>query len=43
MAERVILQWNMTNWITVLLMVSVGTALIGIALSSLRAYSSPAS
>lgn len=38
MAERVILQWNMSNWITVLLMAALGTVFIGIVLSGLRAY-----
>lgn len=29
MAERVTLQWNVTNWITVVLMVAIGTAVLG--------------
>lgn len=29
MAERVTLQWNVTNWITVVLMAAIGTALLG--------------
>jgi hypothetical protein len=32
--DRTILTWNFTNWITVLLMVLVGTAILG-ALASL--------
>lgn len=40
MAERVILQWNMPNWITVVLMASLGMAAVGLVLSGLRAYTS---
>ena len=29
MADRVIISWNVTNWITILLMVAVGYAVIG--------------
>lgn len=33
MSERTILTWNITNWLTVILMVAVGYVLIGAALS----------
>lgn len=38
--EKVYLQWNLVNWITVVLMVSLGAVLIGVVasgLSTLRA------
>ena len=31
MAESVILEWNPANWITVVLMVAIGFAIIGAA------------
>jgi hypothetical protein len=34
--ERTILSWNITNWITVVLMVAVGYAIFGAAVSFLR-------
>lgn len=34
--ERVILQWNVQNWVTVVLMVAIGYALVGLAVSFLR-------
>lgn len=37
-AERVILQWNMSNWITVVLMASLGTVAIGVVLAGMRQY-----
>jgi hypothetical protein len=33
MAERVILQWNASNWITVILMAAVGFGLLAVALN----------
>lgn len=36
--DRFYLQWNATNWITVVLMASVGMLLIGAIASGLRAY-----
>ena len=38
MAEPVYLSWNIVNWITVVLMVAVGMALIGFAASMARQY-----
>lgn len=38
MAEKFYLQWNIVNWITVVLMVSIGTMLIAAAASGLRQY-----
>jgi hypothetical protein len=36
MAEPVYLSWNIVNWITVLLMVAIGMAIVGFAASMLR-------
>lgn len=36
--ERTILSWNITNWLTVLLMVAIGYAVIGAAVSIGRQY-----
>lgn len=36
MADRVILQWNMVNWITIFLMVSVGYVLIALAMQAYK-------
>jgi len=34
--ERVYLEWNIVNWITVVLMASIGLALVGLVSSSLQ-------
>jgi len=34
--EKVYLQWNLVNWITVVLMVSLGTVLIGVVASGIK-------
>lgn len=34
--ERTILTWNFTNWVTVVLMVAVGYALVGMGVSFVR-------
>ena len=39
--DRTYLQWNFVNWITVVLMASIGILLIGAIASGLRAYSVP--
>jgi len=39
--EKVYIQWNMVNWITVILMVALGSALAGIVMSALGKYSTP--
>lgn len=36
--ERNILSWNITNWLTILLMVAIGYAVIGAAVSIGRQY-----
>lgn len=36
--ERYYLQWNLVNWITIILMVSLGTVLFGFASSALRQF-----
>lgn len=36
MAEQTILTWNMTNWITVLVMVALGFFIIGLGAQVLR-------
>lgn len=36
------LQWNIVNWITVVLMVSIGMLLVGAVASGLRQYSKAA-
>lgn len=40
--EKAYLQWNLVNWITVVLMASLGTILVGVVLSSIRQYNMPA-
>jgi hypothetical protein len=34
--ERVYLQWNLVNWITVVLMAAIGMAVVGFAASYVR-------
>ena len=36
--ERTIISWNITNWITVLIMVAIGYAVIGMLVSVGRQY-----
>lgn len=36
--EKTYLQWNLVNWITVVLMAAFGTILIGVVLSGMRQY-----
>lgn len=36
--ERVYLQWNLVNWITVVLMAALGAALVGITAAFLQTY-----
>jgi len=38
MAERVTLQWNVTNWITVVLMAAIGTAILGCVVAGTGVY-----
>lgn len=40
--ERTYLQWNVVNWITVILMASFGVMAIGLIASGLKAYRLPA-
>jgi len=39
MAERFYLQWNIVNWITVVMMVLLGTVIVGALASLARQYS----
>lgn len=34
--ERTYLQWNIVNWITIVLMVSIGFTLMGLASSAIQ-------
>jgi hypothetical protein len=36
--ERVYLQWNLINWVTVVLMAAIGMALVGFVASGVRQY-----
>jgi len=38
MMDRFYLQWNVPNWITVVLMAAVGMLLVGAIASGIRAY-----
>lgn len=38
MAERVILQWNMPNWITVFLMVTLGYVIIALGMQAYKQW-----
>lgn len=42
MADRFYLQWNVVNWITVVLMAAVGMFLVGMVASALRHYNGTA-
>jgi len=37
--DRTYLQWNLVNWITVVLMAALGMFLVGAVTSGIRAYS----
>lgn len=39
--EKVYIQWNMVNWITIVLMVALGSALAGIVMSAIGKYRMP--
>jgi hypothetical protein len=39
--ERVYLQWNIVNWITVVLMASLGLVLVQFVTSGIRQYAMP--
>lgn len=36
--ERTYLQWNLVNWITVVLMASLGAMLVGLVAASVQQY-----
>lgn len=36
--ERTYLQWNIINWITVVLMAALGTILVGVIAASVKTY-----
>jgi hypothetical protein len=38
--ERVYLQWNLPNWITVVLMAVIGFALVGAIAAGIKGYTS---
>lgn len=38
MAERFYLQWNLVNWVTVVLMATVGVLIVGAVASAIRQY-----
>jgi len=42
MAERFYLQWNLPNWITVVLMATVGMFIVGMIASAIRHYNGTA-
>lgn len=39
--DRTYLQWNVVNWITVVLMASFGAMVIGLAAAGLKTYKAP--
>lgn len=39
--ERVYLQWNLVNWITVVLMATLGAMLVGLIAASIKQYRTP--
>lgn len=41
--ERTYLQWNIVNWITVVLMATLGVSLIGVVAAALQTYKLPSS
>jgi hypothetical protein len=40
--ERVYIQWNLVNWITIVLMAAVGMMAVGAVAKAIRSYSAPA-
>lgn len=38
MADRFYLQWNLVNWITIVLMAAIGMMVVGAAASAIRQY-----
>lgn len=42
MADKVYLSWNLPNWITVVLMVTFGAIVVGLAASAVGAMRDPA-
>lgn len=40
--DRVYIQWNMVNWITIVLMVALGSAIVGFAMNAIGKYRMPA-
>lgn len=40
--EKTYLQWNIVNWITVVLMASFGALVLGLVVSGLKTYKTPA-
>lgn len=40
--EKTYIQWNMVNWVTIVLMVALGSALTGIVVSALASRNRPA-
>ena len=36
--ERTYLQWNLVNWVTVVLMASLGAVLVGVVAASMKTY-----
>lgn len=43
MPESVYLQWNLVNWVTVVLMVFIGLFVLGMGASAIRHYNGKAS
>lgn len=40
--ERTYLQWNIVNWITIVLMASFGAVILGLVAAGLKTYTKPA-
>jgi len=40
--ERVYLQWNLPNWITVVLMAAIGFTVVGLVASGIKGYTAGA-
>lgn len=39
--EKVYIQWNLVNWITIVLMVALGSALVGFVVAQIKNYHAP--
>lgn len=39
--DKVYIQWNMVNWITIVLMVALGTMVTGFVVTGLNRYRAP--